>query len=94
MAFVATAVIVPFVLWIKFGWPPALGPQGIVFMWCATFASMMLAASEFAWRQSLWKELIGLVIITAAIITTVWHLALPVGTAAGLVPPLVYPVTP
>jgi hypothetical protein len=95
IAFVATALLVPFILVVKFGWPPALGPRRIVLMWCASFTLMMMVVSEATWRNGLWRELAGLIIVTATIVTIVWLFALPVAAAIGLDPTVVIiPVSP
>ncbi|AYG93799.1 hypothetical protein D8I30_00350 [Brevundimonas naejangsanensis] len=94
IAFVGTALLVPFILLVKFGWPPALEPRRLVFMWCAMFTLMMVVVSEAIWRNGLWRELAGLIVVTATIVTVVWLFALPVAAAIGLSPPvMIIPVS-
>lgn len=93
LALVATAVLLPFLLWIRFGWPPVLPPQNIAFLGCAIFAVMMVCAGQFAWQHRLWRVMAGLALTTCAIVLIVWFFAVPVASALGLVD-LVPPVHP
>jgi hypothetical protein len=96
LALGGTALLVPFIILIKFGWPPALDPRRIVFISCAMFALMMIAVSEATWRNGLWRDVAGLIVVTAVVITVVWLFALPIATAVGLIPPpvMIVPVSP
>jgi hypothetical protein len=55
---------------------------------------MMVIVSEAIWRNGLWRELAGLIVVTTTIVTVVWLFALPVAAAFGLDPPaMIIPVS-
>lgn len=91
-ALAAATILTPLLIWIKYGWPPSLGPTGWIFIWCALFCLMMLNVIWPYVTSRLWLDLLVVVVVAIGIVALVARFALPLATAVGLLPPT--PVIP